>query len=276
MADDCTLQNLTDNITRLGAESTLPLWIVLIGHGTFDGQTAKFNLPGVDLDPDALAQLLARLKRPQAIIDCSSCSGPFLARLAKPDRIVVTATNTGNEVNFARFGGFLSQSMADPKSDLDKDEQVSLLEAFLRASRQTEQFYAGEGRLPTEHAVIDDNGDGRPVPADGFEGIRPVNRQDPGNLLPDGYLAHQWILVPSPSEAARSPEMVIRQNAIERKIAELRSRKHSMPPDEYYRALEPLFVELAKLLVPAREAGHASEASPRPSADPNLSTSPSH
>jgi hypothetical protein len=251
--DDGTLPILADNLSRLGQESSLPLWIVLIGHGTFDGKTAKFNLPGIDLDPVAFAQLLDKLKRPVAVINCTSCSGPFLSKLAKPDRIVMTATNTGNEVNFARFGGFLAESISDPAADLDKDEQVSLLEAFLRASKRTEQFYSADGRLPTEHAVLDDNGDGRAVPGDGFEGIRPVNRQDSGSLLPDGFLTHQWILVPSPAQAARSPEIVIQQNQIERKIAELRSRKHTMPPDEYYAALEPLFVEMAKLLVPVQE-----------------------
>ncbi len=45
-------------------------------------------------------------------------------------------------------------------ADLDKDGQVSLLEAFLIASRRTLEFYKVEGRIATEHALIDDNGDG--------------------------------------------------------------------------------------------------------------------
>jgi len=31
----------------VGAE--IPLWVVLIGHGTFDGESAKFNVDGPDL-----------------------------------------------------------------------------------------------------------------------------------------------------------------------------------------------------------------------------------
>ena len=51
--------------------------------------------------------------------------------------------------------------MAGQKADLDKDDQVSLLEAFLTASVRTAEFYEETSRLATEHALIDDNGDRR-------------------------------------------------------------------------------------------------------------------
>ncbi len=35
-----------------------PLWLVLIGHGTYDGKSAKFNLRGPDLSASELAQWL--------------------------------------------------------------------------------------------------------------------------------------------------------------------------------------------------------------------------
>ena len=43
----------------------------------------------------------------------------------------MTATRSGNEQSFARFGGSLADAIADPASDLDQDGQTSLLEAFL-------------------------------------------------------------------------------------------------------------------------------------------------
>ena len=58
-----------------------------------------------------------------------------------PDRtgVVLTATKSGDEINFARLGDYLSQAILDLSSDLDKDSQVSLLEAFLKASRMTQE-----------------------------------------------------------------------------------------------------------------------------------------
>ena len=243
-----TLENVTQALADLQNESQRPLWLVLIGHGTFDGRTAKFNLPGPDLEPDPLRELLAPVERPLAVINCSSASAPFLEALSTPGRIVITATSVSNEINFARFGGFLAESIARPEADLDKDQQTSLLEAFLQASHLTEQFYEGQGRLATEHPLLDDNGDRRPVPSTGFDGVQPIDRDDPEGLLPDGLLAHQWHLVPSAGDAALSPETIARRNELEIEIAKVRARKEKMPEEEYYAALERLFLEMARLL----------------------------
>src|SRR4029077_6004302 len=113
-------------------------------------------------------------KRPLAVIDCASASGPFINALSAPGRVIVTATRSGNEVNVTQFGGYFARAIANPAADLDKDGQTSLLEAFLFASRQVEQFYQEAGRLATEHALLDDNGDGLGTPADWFRGVRAV------------------------------------------------------------------------------------------------------
>src|SRR4029079_5497827 len=39
-------------------------WIVLVGHGTFDGKDAKFNLSGPDLSATNCAQILMNVPRP--------------------------------------------------------------------------------------------------------------------------------------------------------------------------------------------------------------------
>ncbi len=162
---------------RLGEEpkqSAAAFWLVLIGHGTFDGKTARFNLRGPDVSAGELAEWLKPFERPLAIINCASASGPFINSLSGPNRVIVTATKSGFEHNFARFGDYLSQAMADPKADLDKDKQTSLLEAFLLASAGAREFYASESRLATEHALLDDNGDALGTAADWFKGIRAV------------------------------------------------------------------------------------------------------
>jgi hypothetical protein len=48
-----------------------PLWIVLIGHGTYDGRDAKFNLRGPDVTDVELSEWLAPLKRQVVILDCT-------------------------------------------------------------------------------------------------------------------------------------------------------------------------------------------------------------
>ncbi|SFH79113.1 hypothetical protein [Planctomicrobium piriforme] len=244
-----TTSGIESALHKLSQENTLPLWIVLIGHGTFDGRSAKFNLPGPDLEPGQLKNWLQAMTRPVSVIDCSSSSAPFLMELSAPRRVVISATASGNEVNFARFGGYLASSINDLAADLDKDQQVSLLEAFLKASSLTEEFYNAEGRLPTEHAVIDDNGDHRPVPLSGFDGIRPIQRIESGNQLPDGLLAHQWHLCPSDEDANLPPEVIAKRNELELQIAQLRSRKQKLPEDQYYKELEKLLLEMARLLV---------------------------
>src|SRR6266481_334192 len=59
-------------------ESAAALWLVLIGHGTFDGKEARFNLRGPDISATDLAGWLKPFHRPMAIIDTSSSSAPFL------------------------------------------------------------------------------------------------------------------------------------------------------------------------------------------------------
>jgi hypothetical protein len=225
------------------------LWIVLLGHGTFDGKDAKFNLRGPDLSATNLASWLQPFKRPLAVIDCTSSSAPFLKALAAPDRVLVTATRSGFEQNYARFGRFLAETIASSEADLDRDGQTSLLEAFLMASRRVSEFYNSEGRLATEHALIDDNGDGLGTPAEWFRGIRAVKRARDGAAL-DGLRAHQFHLVRSAAEQHSSPAVRARRDELELAVAKLRDTKSGLAEDEYYRRLETLLLELAKLSAP--------------------------
>jgi hypothetical protein len=221
-------------------------WLVLIGHGTFDGKEPRFNLRGPDLSATDLAAWLKPFRRPIAIINCASASGAFLANLSGTNRVVITATRSGHEQNFARFGGFISKAIGDTEADLDKDGQTSLLEAYLIASRQLAEFYKTEGRLATEHPLLDDNGDALGTPADWFRGIRAIKRARDGAAL-DGLRAHQFHLVRSDSEQKMEPELRAKRDGLELRIARLRESKAGLPEDEYYRMLEPLLVELAKL-----------------------------
>jgi hypothetical protein len=239
---DRLMQALADE----SREGLSPLWIVLAGHGTFDGKEAKFNLLGPDFSASELAEWLKPFKRPLVIVDTTSSSAPFLAKLAGPNRAVVTSTRSGFEQNYARFGKFFAEAIADPASDLDKDGEVSLLEAFLSAARRTTEFYKAEGRLTTEHALIDDNGDGLGTPADWFKGVRATKRARDGAAL-DGTRAQQFVLIRSAAERQLPPEVRARRDKLELQVAELRDAKAKMKEDDYYRELERLLRQLAAL-----------------------------
>jgi hypothetical protein len=227
-------------------EGAAELWLVLVGHGTFDGKEAKFNLRGPDLATAELAEWLKPFRRPLAIIDTSSASAPFLAKLSAPGRVVVTSTRSGFEQNYSRFGKFFAEAIADPASDLDKDEEVSLLEAFLSAAHRTTEFYKTEGRLATEHALIDDNGDGLGTPADWFRGVRATKQARDGASL-DGARAQQFHLVRSAAERELPAAVRARRDELELAVAKLRETKAKLTADEYFARLEKLLLELAAL-----------------------------
>jgi hypothetical protein len=121
------------------------------------------------------------------------------------------------------------------------------LEAFLAAAAQVAEFYRSEGRLATEHALIEDNGDGKGTPADWFRGVRPVRAAAEGAPT-DGARAHQLHLVPSPAEQALPVEVRRQRDRIERAIFRLRENRHRLPEAEYFEQLERLLLELAELL----------------------------
>lgn len=226
-----------------------PLWLALIGHGTFNGKEARFNLRGPDVSDLELADWLKPFPRPLVVINCASASAPFLKTLSDTNRVIITATRSGNEMNFARFGEHFAKVLAAPESDLDKDGQVSLLEAFLMGSRHVAEFYKTEGRLMTEHALIDDNGDGQGTPADWFRGVRATKKAKDGASL-DGVRANQFHLVLSAEEQALPVEVRERRDGLELAVARLREAKRQIPEPDYYRQLEVILLELARLQTP--------------------------
>lgn len=225
---------------------TAPLWIVLVGHGTDDGKEARFNLRGPDVTAKELAEWLAPVKRPVAVINCASASAAFINHLSGPDRVVVTATRSGSESNYARFGEHMAGAIGDPAADLDKDGQVSLLEAFLTAASRLREFYRTEARLATEHPLIDDTGDKLGSAAEWFQGVRATTRAKDGTAA-DGTRAHQWVLVPSDRERALSAEVRKRRDELELALAALRDQKDRLGEEEYYTRVETVMVELARL-----------------------------
>ena len=222
------------------------LWVVLLGHGNSEAKDAKFNLTGDDLAASEFASLLTPFHRPLVLINCFSSSGAFLAPLSAPGRIIVTATRSGSERNYSRFGKYLADAMNDTSADLDQDGQTSVLEAWLTAAQRTAAFYKDEGRIATEHSLLDDNGDGKGTPADFFRGVRVVKKAKDGTP-PDGLRAHQVHLQRNSEERALSAETRAERDALELELGKLRESKAAKPEDAYYRELEALLLKIARL-----------------------------
>lgn len=242
--DDRT--TLQEALAGESQQTSAALWLVLIGHGTFDGRTAKFNLRGPDISEADLAEWLKPLQRPLVVINTTSSSAPFLSRLSGPERVVITATKSGFEQNYTRFGEYLAGAIAEPKADLDKDGQTSLLEAFLTASHRTDEFYLAAGRLVTERALLDDNGDGLGTRADWFRGIRPVETAEDGAAL-DGYRAHQFHLVHSEAENKMPPQLRAKRDRLELDVVKLRDSKEKFTEEEYFSRLESMLYDIAQI-----------------------------
>jgi hypothetical protein len=161
------------------AEPNDHVLVLLIGHGSYNGGESRFNLPGPDLTAEEYGFLLGPLRAQQVtFVNTATSSGGFIEALSGEGRTVVTATRSGSQWNETVFGGYFVSAYADAEeaSDQNKDGRVSVLEAFEYAVREVARVYESDGRLQTEHALLDDNGDG--------EGTR-----EPDPLTTDGAMA---------------------------------------------------------------------------------------
>ena len=231
---------------KLSSQSQSPIWFILIGHGTWDNRDAKFNLKGPDLSAAELKEWLTPISAPLLIINCTSSSSPFLTQLSHKNRVIISATRSGAEQNLTRFGDHLSSAINDLKADLDKDHQISLLEAWLSASRKTAMWYQEQGRLPSEHSLLDDNGDAKGTSADWYQGLHLAQKSSPESL-PDGKFAHQFCLVKSGREEDWTPLQLAKRKQLEEELDRLRNQKKTFSTEEYLDRLEKILVPLAEL-----------------------------
>ncbi len=221
------------------------LFVFLIGHGSYDGKEAKFNLVGPDLSAADYNQLLTALPTKRIIVfNMASASGEFVKPLSAKGRIVVTATRNGQETNATRFTGFFIAALKATDGDTDQDGHTSILEAFVYANRLTEEFYKRAGRLATEHALLDDNGDG-------------VGREKPE--AGEGLLARATYLdslsVDEAAATAATARLLKERARLEGEIEQHIARKGNIPEPEYEATLERLFIELAKVNRSIKQAG---------------------
>ena len=213
------------------------LLIVLIGHGTFDGTDAKFNLVGRDLESSDWATLLRPLPGTVVVVNTSSASFPFLERLTGPRHVVITATDSAAQRFDTVFPEYFIRALIDPAADLDKNGRISIWETFASVSGAIRRHYQQRGQLSTERALLDDNGDGIGKDAG-----------DPGD---DGSLASRTYLDESLPGAAPTDEVLLKllqkKATLDADIEDLKVRRAFLSREQYAQEFERLMIELAQV-----------------------------
>jgi len=198
-----------------------------IGHGSFDGRSYKFNIPGPDITGEELAVLLNKVQaRQQLVIAATSSSGALLEQLDNGNqttgsRTVITATKNGREKTAVIFPEYMVEAITTPDADIDKNESISAAEIFEYTNRAVEQFYETENLLAPEHARLQGEN------AESFEVAR------------YGRLLAMEDKVPE--------ELITTRETLSNQITILRSRKEDIDEDEYFDSLENLMLKLAEV-----------------------------
>jgi hypothetical protein len=197
--------------------------VVLIGHGTYDGEEYRFNVPGADITGGELEQLFDRLPaKQQLIVNATSASGATIERWQRPERVVITATKSGGERTATRFAQYWLQAVSSDAADVNKDETVTAAEAFDYANRQVAASYKSEVALATEHARI----------------------------AGEDTAAFAVARIGSSALTGSDPEvtaLLAQRGKIEQDLEGVKGRKAALSQDEYYDELEGVLVRLAQL-----------------------------
>jgi hypothetical protein len=235
------VRKLFAEVRKTGAKDDFVL-VVMLGHGTYDGNVAKFNLVGPDLTAKDWTDLLAGLQGRVAVVNTTEASFPFLESLTSKGRVVITATDSAAQKYATVFPEYFVKAMKEASTDLDKNGRTSIFEVFAAASASVKQHYEQRGQLTTERALIDDNGDGkgREAAAEG----------------PDGGIARIAYLDSEVVAESANPEMaglIRRRRALEQQAEEHKQLKGVMPDAEWNSQFEKLMLELAQVSAEIRK-----------------------
>jgi hypothetical protein len=222
------------------------LFVMLVGHGTFDGVDAKFNLVGPDLEASEWAALLEPLPGNVVVINTTAGSFPFIERLSGPKRIVVTATDSVAQRFDTVFAEYFVSAFDDESSDLDKNARVSIWEAFAAAAAGVRRHYQQRGQLSTERSLLDDNGDG--------VGTSAAEQGADGAQASRIYLeAEQPGAPPTDEELLK---LLQRKSLLEGELEELKIRKAFLAAEEYAKEFERIISDYARVSSEIRRRRH--------------------
>jgi hypothetical protein len=208
-------------------------FLFMIGHGSGEDGQYKFNIFGPDYTADDYNKLLATLNVGRIVIVAATpASGAGLEKFAGKNRVVVTATRSGQEGNDIVFYEYFLEALQSPAADEDKDQKISVWEAFKYAVSGTERYYKDEGRLATEHPLISDNGG---------EKTDAKAKEAPLLARSTSFVVDRPIVSSDPKMQA----LLNQKKDIEQKIDALRLNKSSIAAADFDKQMEDLLVMLA-------------------------------
>ena len=228
-------QGLASLAARVSTGDQITLY--LIGHGSGAEEESKFNIVGPDITGAEFAELLDQFKDQSiAIVNTTSASYGFSTSLSGEGRVVISSTRSPSERYDPIFSRYFIEALDNRNGDRDKNNRVSMLEAFEYAKSNVEAWYEEQGRLASEHAGLDDNGDA-------LFSLDPVVDSADGRLAEIAYIDAAVDEVLGLSPQAR--ELKFQMQNLERDIFVLRGRKQDFLDSDYWLEMESLLVELA-------------------------------
>ncbi len=212
---------VTAELARLAKVTTATdsVAIFLLGHGSYDGEFYKFNLPGPDIDGETFAELLAAIPAgKQLVVNTTSASGAVLADWSGDGRTLITATKSGGERIATRFGEHWAAALSSDEADVNKNGAITAQEAFDFAARKVSDSYEGAGTLATEHPQLIGDAAGSFTVA---------------------------LLAARIATTAELQSLIAELGVLEEEIDELRARRNEMGNDVYLSELQSVLLELA-------------------------------
>ena len=213
--------------------------LYLIGHGSGAEEEAKFNIVGPDITGPEFARLLDPFtQQDMVIINTTSASYGFSTALSNEGRVVISSTRSPSERFDPVFSRYFIEALDSRRGDRDKNNRVSMLEAFRYAKASVEQWYEEQGRLASEHAGLDDNGDA-------LFSLNPAVDDADGLLAEIAYIDRLADDAANLSPAALT--LKARMQELERSVIILRGRKADYLEADYWQQMEELLIDLARV-----------------------------
>lgn len=181
------------------------VWLFLMGYASTDFGDYRFHLGGPDWDGAAIGGWVDSLHTTRTVIWLlTPGSGAMVRPLSGPDRVIFAATESAQQINGVRLTEPLSALIdgGDPIPDRDGDGRSTAMDWFIAAADENLQRHASLDLMLSEHALVEDSGDGRgepvhlshiDIPDIGETDPQPVDIRVPPRTTEDGALAAELI-----------------------------------------------------------------------------------
>jgi len=219
------LKTVSDEVAaNVGTDDAIDNFVLIIlGHGNTNRDGWQFNVAGPDFSASDLVAGLAPMNvANEVVVVSTSASGALLKSLAQPGRTLITATKSGGELNAVRFTEYFAAALASSEADVDRNELLTVKEAFAFANDSTVQYFEDQKLLASEHA--------------NFAG------EDAANVT----LATLGALRDAQNNPAIAT-LLDERLVLEKQFYEVKASKESLALDDYYKRLEAVLVDIATL-----------------------------